>query len=737
MARKGFLWYIFGENKKPLYVNSNGIISEGDENLFKPNGQPAHLEYSPISWQDSLLKYARNIKYWGLQRTFTPGLEFPGDGFLILRKIMWTLGYEGKAYLGVLKLNRLDLPYKYEGWYFAELDFSKYKESKTTVKIEAIDGGIATLFKAFETNIYEIDIDEDPEAVYVEMDGIRLEMKQDYSYLDTKWGGDEFYQSAFTIPVARKNPDGLAPYVVLQDSFIDAATVLGGDFYDYLATSDNWFAKVKEEAPNNIELHISGRVDVTQHKKNSNEGQIHVRIWRIKKDDTGDTIQPIENTYYLPIFNGYILGTDPKYQRFIDGVKMNEITFDFTIDVEPGEKLFYTLEYYPYYQSKRSLYSFDNTSELVVNYSTRYATTYVKGLRPYRMFEKLVEKIIDGAVLFPTDNGLYYKSDWLRLMKDIVLVSGDSLRGLEGSKGQSSIEQFFKSMNFFGASLGTEKGKLFIEKLKYVFSDDVIIDLGEVEGATLDIAQDLLFNKIKTGGPFIEYNDVNGKYEVNQEQRWGTKNVRNNSELDLTTPYRRDSYGAEYTRINLEGKTTTDDEADNTIWMIKVGTSIYDHPNGFAYQKISRPAYSLYTGAPETMFNTELTPKKAILNLGNYIHSILDKQEDRYIELNSADKNVDLVTELVERLAQKESISISNLSSQLFLPYYINFTTKLPLNVLTIMSETPYGKIKFSVNGRIYYGYMMDGGVKPAMNDKQTWKLLSTVDNNFINFYKK
>ena len=733
MARRGFLWHLFSENKLPLYVDTDGTVKEGTADYLKPNGQPAHLMYSPKGWKDSLIKYARNIKYWGLQRDFTVPMDFPGDGFIILKKMMWTLGYTGKVYIGIHKLNRLQLPYGYEGWYFADINMVRYKQSKTSVRVEAIEGGMSKQFKAFETTEFEIPIDEDDQAVYILADGIELEIKQDYSYLqDFEWGGLGFYSVQFTNPIVRKNPDGLAPYVHLFDQFADVATI-DNNFKKYLVGSENYMAYVDENAPAvPIPVNFEGRVDVKRLQQNINNGLINFRLWHVRKDDTFLTV---DQEY--EIFRGYIFGENDanRYTRFVDGAILPEIIFDITIPMMPGDRVFYTTEYYPLVATTRSVYTFEETCEMNVTSATRYKETYVKGLYAYRVFEKLVDKLITGAILLPTDDGLYYKSQWLKDKKDLVITSQEAIRGIEKSVMKTSIEQLFKSLGFYGTAAGVENGKLFIELFNYAFSDDILVDLGEVADADLEIAEDLLFNTIKAGGKEVEYGDVNGRYEFNQGQHWATINTVGVAELDLTTPYRRDCYGFEYARIDLTDKNTTDDKSDNDVWMINVEPGSNVALDGTIYKKLNRPAYTTLTGVPASVFNTELTPKISILNNGARIHSILDLQDMNEITLTKSDKNKELVTELIRRVAESEPISISTFSPNIFRPIYINFTTQVPVNMLALMKLKPYGKIKFTVRGRVYYAYLMDGSIKPAMNDKQVWKVLSSKENNFSKFY--
>lgn len=155
---------------------------------------------------------------------------------------------------------------------------------------------------------------------------------------------------------------------------------------------------------------------------------------------------------------------------------------------------------------------------------------------------------------------------------------------------------------------------------------------------------------------------------------------------------------------------------------------------------LNRPAYSSVSGLihPGSAFNIELSPKRSLLENGNYIRSVLDKNENDFLKLVSSDKNTDLITDLGGVIiSEKADVQPSVIGTKLFRPYYITFTTESPVNLLSILKPNPYGKIKFSIKGEIFFGFIMDISLKPGDNDTQKWKLLSAPENDFRKFYKE
>lgn len=112
----------------------------------------APLTHSPNGWDESLIKYERSMKYYGVFRSFSVPLKFVKDGALYLRQEFYKYGQASAATLLIEKLNRSNLTY--ETLYSGTFDFSTFKDTDYSVDITIIDGGIAQYFKNNETTEY-------------------------------------------------------------------------------------------------------------------------------------------------------------------------------------------------------------------------------------------------------------------------------------------------------------------------------------------------------------------------------------------------------------------------------------------------------------------------------------------------------------------------------------------------------------------------------------------------------
>ncbi|CAL7961503.1 hypothetical protein GAMM_230012 [Gammaproteobacteria bacterium] len=691
MERPEYIYFLINKDGLPLYQSDAGQILIGDGDLKKPNGQPANLRYSPQGWKDTLVKFFRNVKYFGMFRDMTVPMTFPKDGGAILKDQIWKHGIEAVVYLLIKKLNRIALGYLYEDWYLSELNFSKYKEQLTGVVIEATEGGVSKYLKAFESTLMEVPIDTDAEVKTVLMDGVAFDFNRTYGV------------------VGEQACVGTLLYYLGMVEFSREGNPAEEYFFDVMPKQSSIY-------PNEDYAY---RTDKLQ------DIRVHTDDFKIFYDKAVNPVLRLE-------VNDGISGSSTQYDLIPFSAPTGTIgetrnfTFDVTITVPAGSRVHFKL--FGGSGADPTTQFTVKSGSILIDYVYKYASSYVNGLYIHRLIDQVINKMSDGKCGF--------KSDWLLARKDLIYTCGDSLRGIKfddtvvpiipSSAFKISIYDLYKSLRYAG--LGIEGNDIVIEPLNYFFrNNEISVDLGQVSDATIIIAEDLLFNTIKAGYEKQDYTDVNGKYEVNQGQQWSCPVTKIIAELNLISPVRADFMGAELLRINFEKKKTTDTNSDNDTFMLN--TDIVEFIDGFIhYYKLYRPAYTGVLGLPhyDTAFNLELTPKHAILAHAPFIHGMMDFLDAEKIGKMTADKNKDLSTTLAGvTILQSEDIAIGALTEKLIVPYYFNFKTKVPVNMLQLFKDKPYGKVKFKWNDLQWYGYLWDGGVKTATLEVQEWKLIA------------
>jgi hypothetical protein len=786
MARKSFLYYLFNKDKKPLYVNDSNQIVEGDGDYKKANGQPAHLKFDPQGWKDTLVKYARNLKYWGLFRDMTVPMKFARDGAKILRQNMWTYGIEATLYLGIAKLDRLGLPYNYRSWYISEINFVKYEASRGVVQVEALEGGPVKYLKAYESTTYEIPVDE----ISVLMDGMELDNSAEF-YVSDGFDPNPAYaigNHLFDMEVISKEIEDIGGVQTVPRTKVPNNTVL-------MRQTGNRFFKATSNGTVHIEYDFILTVTYIGPPAINPAASLFSLIRRIDENN-------VSNLQHFMLSRTASQGIPGQYhlQGSVDMV------------VRPGDELYGFTYVTPEGASGDINTSFvyspsGDNSFIKLTYTYRHPESVVDAITPFTLGDRIIRKM---------SNGLYgLKSDFLKALgKEFVLTCGNSLRGLKDTVCKTSMADFFKSFNRWGIGLGVEGDYIVIERLSYFFPNTISFDLGEVDGCKLDVAEDLLFNTIKNGYKAQEYKEINGKMEFNQGQVWTTPITKYTKELDLQSVYRADPFGIELLRINFGGKKTTDTNDDNDTFFLYVkkkfpafnATVAFDHNfglmlvfnevarlndfkpgtkfrvTGTAFNdglytvaassanvpggphlviginkplvdeppiqavvdpilyNLNRPPYTNVSGLlhPGSTFNIELSPKRSLLENAPMIHSVMDLLDAEEIKIQSSDKNKDLSTTLNGvTITENESIKIAAMAAKLFKPYYFEFQTKVPINLMELLATNPYGKVSFSVLGQVFYGFLFDGGLKPATQEVQTWKLLCAPENDLKTFYNE
>lgn len=759
MARASFLYYLFSKAKRPLYEDPSGHILEGDPgNFTTSDGRNAKLKMSPFGWKDTLIKYARNVKYMGLFRDFTVPMQFVGDGAKILRNRVWIYGMECICYLGILRMDRLNLPYGYKKYYLSEIDFSKFERTETGVTVAATNGGLAKIFKANESTAYTIDIDADDEHVIVHMDGREFDFNATYGVIPDQAikGTANFYLGMTTT-----SQEGATAEV----SFFDIAPTQSSAY-----PNGDYFNETLNR-PQTYRIH--GKIQIFFDKNVPFELRI----------ETNDG-----TTGGFPQYSLVNIAGSPRPAGSTEW-----FTFDQTITVPAGDRI--NMKIYGGNPVDATTQFTVKDGEILVDYVYRHPETWVSAHYAYRVGELLVRAMTGGQYGF--------KSDWLHAKKDLVYTSGDALRLLPGAQMKTSLGDFFQALKEYQVGLGIEDDKLVIEPLSYFFRANKAASLGTVSNWKVTIAEDLLANTIKTGQKENTYTDVNGRFEVNQGQQWTLPITRVVREFNLLSPYRKDPLGIELLRINYEQKTTTDTSSDNDIFQLSIETNptpvdatvtfiaadqtmvaprglklwpgqiinvtgtasnngqltidtvtrsagsqiahfttaVVDEVNTTATLEyvnhktynLYRPAYTTITGVahPGSLFNVELSPKRGILRNGALLRSMIYPQDTEIIKFQSADKNADLSTELAGVvITEKEDIQIGALPDRFFLPYYITFTTAPAINAEALIEADPYALVPFVINGQTFWGYLFDGSVKSATRESQEWKLLSGPNND-------
>lgn len=644
---------------------------------------PYRLAQSPIGWEENVISFKRDTKYWGVIRDFTLPLRFISEGAKILRSQYYFYGIEAQVRLQIYKLN--NLTWIHEPFYLGDIDFSKSDDQIDTFTCNVMQGGISKMIKAYENVKYEIDLDV-PEAVDIEIPGIGF---TDYANSVTEAGLMANVYPAINL-VINKLLSG------------DATAQNTVRWTEAQPDPDNWAFRSNKDGLN---ARIYGRFSGETQPANG------VRVIRMIIMNGGNT----GNSVYQPlIFNG-------------SGAF--DVTFDFNVTLGNGQRVFFDTV-----GGNIIL----NSSEVNMSYSSVVAPVISKALRPKYVLEQLLRKINNNNPV-PVTSYLLDNTEW----KNLTITSGDGIRQIPGAKIKTSLKDFFTSYDaVLCAGMGINSDSVIFEERESFFTDIVTsANVGKVKDCKFEPALEYFYSSLKAGYKDQSYNELDGKDEFNSEQEWTLPITRVQKELNIQSVYRADVRGIEDLRINFitnpDTDKSTDSDSDNDVFFVKIRET---PETGGLYKPVMSEAFTDISGvnSPELMYNMEISLKKNLLRHSAFIKSFLDRMDGYLIRFGSATKNAEFSTTDLNgiRVKENENITVESLEGQLFKPLVATFECNYPKNIQALIESNPYGSIIFEFEDNIYKGFILEVSTDATKNSQREFRVLLTSSNNLLNLIR-
>lgn len=668
------------------YVYNNGNVST--------SGTPSPLKIGPNGIDGVEIKYGRSSKYFRVFRSFTTPLQFVRDGAKILRKVFYTIGFDAIIYLVIHRLNKsFGAGWKHEFMYKGELNMVKSQDSDHEFSVEVMEGDIHKLFRANESTVYTIPVDE----VKVKTDGVDLFEKMIWEILPGS------VSSKHVIGMVFINNEGQSLGVQHFTTY-HSANPGTGDFH-FISSSMDIF-----------NLRLQGTIVVSWGAATSTVAPVPIKLLAITPAN-GSTPAVIR-TFAL----GSYTQPAPGNASNLPQSTAETFAFDVTFNAKPGEIFWLYADGVPIVSGYKYW-----SGRATLSYVARYPVTYTMGNRPVTLGQRLVDKIMGPGYIFQSS---YLTKEW----NNLVFTSGDAIRGFPDPVQKISWNDFYNSLNVpCNLSLRLKDNIVSVEKFEEAFKPNVSISLGEVKGLKKRVAENYLYNVIKIGWPDVSIEDVNGRNEFNVTHTYSTPIKKAPKEMDLVSKVVASMYDIEFTRINNDGKTTTNNQNDNKNFFLLVEKTPTDLPVVGIHYKLLRETYDSVTGllTPSTAFNIPLSPKRCLLAHSNYLASMLYFHKSGSVKFETGDRNHELKTEksgvIVE---EKANVFVSKLGKPLFIPYVFTFESPIPKNIIHVMETNPDETIEFISEGETHYGFAEEIGIRPSTNPAMDTTLLfsSTVD---------
>ncbi|WP_430900459.1 MULTISPECIES: hypothetical protein [unclassified Paraflavitalea] len=680
---KDFLYFLTNEQGQSG-TDRTGSVEFVSEQLPLPE--------TPDGYNEKSIGFTRNSLWGGVFRSFTTPLKFIGTAAHIVRNRLIKFGTETKLFLIILWLDKsFNGGWVHRSLYKGEIDMSTVESEETHVTANIMEGGLIKFLNANKDVTYEIPLNV-PEAIYVESDGIPI----DYS---NKWG-------TITEELERRSLGSLDRYFYSCTLFtVDSETnpaLVGlstnqGIVTDY-ANSLDYFAESTKEITATFKLKFA--FDISQSNQ-SRDGYVRMQI----RDDSGTVL----NEFY----------TEDLPDDFFVASRTVDTTV--TLTIPANKRLFIGWDLQVRRQTIGSGEAVLKVQVKETEFSAAYTytaeTTYVRHLRPAYVAQQLLNKIT-GSTDYTFESN-YLSTVW----RDLVITSGNGVRGIDAAVIKTSFSDFFTSYNVpCSLYLTIVDKKMIIEKYEEQFNGTVIAQLGDGTNFIYKVATDLLFSSIKIGYPNFTYENVNGKAEFNTTQTYTSPIKRVNKTLELVSKYRADSYGYEFIRVKGVGKDTTDLTTDNDVFFTHIdSTAIAGAGNATQpaeYFRFLRRPYSSISGLikPLKVWNVEISPKRCLLRHGSRLHSFLYWENTKSLLFSSSEKDTAMVTTDSSGavISERADQVIGNFDAPVFLPIELKIETPINRDTLTAVQTNLLGTVSFSDGTNTFYGFINDLKIQPS-----------------------
>lgn len=539
MNFRNWLWF---------FLEIDGRVRQIYNGVVQSLNKKTHLPHSPMGWEEIGVIWERLLNRWGNIRNFAFPLKFPLEGGQILRNDFYKFNRDRRLFLLLMEftseVTTTHFKNYYKFFYKGELDFSTVKDNQgeETVEINIIEGGVQRALKAYENVEFDIPLNE--ENILIEHDGIII---------------DNNFQSIVN------NGDSL------DGGFYFKNHIIGLDMTsNEISAAGSAKSTLRTQVSNsNTNIRNTGQYTL----KASVAGSIEV-IWKFKLIIEYTPSAPGINP--AAVFKVVVRSIDESNiavnqiellsrtaAEGIPGVYHLQGTTSIPANIKDEFYLyaFCNVEGATGDTQIRCIYEVEDDTIFKLIYQFRGATTYIPALLPEVLHRKLVGKITGNesdavSVLLPTCS--------------VALTSGDAIRGLKVSSLKISYANFFKAYDtYLLAGQGVENKKIVFEDRQHFFKTGNSTQLGVAKDFTVEDATDLIGSSIKIGHQEQTINNVNGKYDFCGYIIYKVPIESGAAgEIDLQSPFKAGPYEIETLRIDLEGKLTTDDLKDNTIYAI-------------------------------------------------------------------------------------------------------------------------------------------------------------------------
>lgn len=698
-----------------------GLDADGSVRL---SANPYPLVFSPDGWADIGIKNVRNMKYWAIDRSASLAFKYVEDGAKILKHIFYTRGVEDSVYLVICEQKLAYTPgvsygYWYKQIFRSEIDLSTFLHEGAVVTANTLEDGLAKHLKANENTVYELDFDGE----YVKMDGVVMHNSFN-AIIDPGYSGTGSYY--FKNHIIGLNVTNVEIQSAGSGRAVSRTQVSNSN--SAIHATGQYFMRGTTTTTVNFEYNFDILVEYTPTSPAINPAASFFVVVR-KLDGTGAYVD-----------QQILLQRDP-----LDGIPgAYNLAGTFSMDIEEDQFLylyaFLTVEGASGDAQIRCTYPITDGTIFKATFETRQATTYIPFKRPQQIFADLVDRMTGGE--YVAEDCMLFGSLY-HLQK--VFTSGDAIRENLNPKLKISFAQFFEYFDTLDAvGIRELNGEVLMHRKASLIDFTDPIDLGEVNRPKLKFQRSLQFNELAIGYPDVknESGQLNGKNEVNTTSNFTFGTTKTPAKLQKISKIKASCYDIENLRIEAANKTTTDNRADNDVYVVHIGDTLVAGTDGVPdHYELNRSYNAYVTGVDEveSVFNLALSPKNCLRNSADYLRSCFWKYEGKTLRFTSADRNSGMIyNNGAVQIIENADEPVIEWPDPFFTPVVLEVEVDSLDDLLDQLDESPIRAMQFTFEGETYLGIPIESSINPGTLKKQTFQLLSHPDNdlsNLIDYY--
>lgn len=537
MTLSKFLYYILKEDGRSAKV-VNKVVTY--------TGVPTPLPQTPDGWQELLLLFERSLERHSIETGDSLNLGFVRDGAHIIRHAMYNNSTNEKIFLLIQRLTLVydGLTYNWLYKYLHKGQFNLIKASDTDdiVSVPIIEGGLRQLIESKYDKLFEIPF-TDEKAVLVYQDGLEIE-----NSIAGIIENGESNDGAFFF----KNHLLELRLITAETGFIGAANEVSRVQVDNSNTAiratEGFFLKSTGDGEVEIEWNFDFSLEYTPTSPGVNPAAVYkIVVRRINEANFSDTQVELFSRASGLGFTGNFNASGTS-----------------TIIVRPKDELylyaFCNIEGATGDTQIRTLYQVTDDSLFKIKFNYRHPSSYAVGFRRIDIFRYLMFQIAGNKDLAVST---LLENDY------DVITGGDGIRRIEGGKLYTSFKDLFEDTDAtFMAGMQIFPDRVEIEERQKYYEEQDEVNLGIVKEFKKIPAENLMCDSFSFGHIKQDIEDLNGRYDPNGTNKFIGPLTNVSKDYNGVSPYKAGPYEIEFIRINLDGKTTTDNNTDKQPYVL-------------------------------------------------------------------------------------------------------------------------------------------------------------------------